>query len=69
MPRRGRAINVNLTVEAREGWQIFADDHGADVTALLEVIGLRLIAQPRSLRLDEVGKAARQLSQRRKRRS
>jgi hypothetical protein len=69
MPRRGRAVNVNLSVEAREGWQIFADEHGTDVTALLEVIGLRLITSPRSLRCDEIGRSARQLSQRRRRRS
>jgi hypothetical protein len=69
-PRYGRAINVNLTPEAREGWQDLADTYGADVTALLEVIGVRLAAGGiRSLRLDEIGRAARELSAARRRRS
>ena len=67
--RRGRAINVNLTAEARDGWQAFADEHGTDVTALLEVIGQRLGGElPRSLRLADIGRQAKTLSQQRRRR-
>ena len=68
-PRYGRAFNVKLTPEARDGWQAFADDQGTDVTALAEVIGQRLAAGGRSLRLDEIGRAARSLSSERRRRS
>jgi hypothetical protein len=69
MPRHGRTVNVNLTVEARQGWQTWADDAGADVTALLEVVGLHLIARPKTLRLDQVGRQARLLSTARRRRA
>jgi hypothetical protein len=70
-PRTGRVIHVNLSPEARDGWQRLADAHGADVTAVLEVIGRHLADHPRaaSLRLGDLGDAARQLSADRRRRS
>jgi hypothetical protein len=67
-PRHGRAINVNLTPPARDGWDRLAEQQGADVTALLEVMGLALLESPRTLRLGEVGRQARVLSQERRRR-
>jgi hypothetical protein len=69
-PRYGRAFNVKLTPAARDdGWQRFADDHGTDVTALAEVIGLRLAAGARSLRLADIAADARRLSSERRRRT
>jgi hypothetical protein len=60
-----------LSPEARDGWQRLADAHGADVTALLEVMGRQLAAHPRagSLRLTDLGDAARHLSAERRRRT
>ena len=62
-------MNVRLSAEARDGWQVWADSLGTTLTALLEVIGLRLAAgNLRSLRLDELGRQARGLSAERRRR-
>ena len=69
VPRHGRAVNVKLSDEARDGWQALADAYGTDLTALVEILGRRLAEQPRSVRLDEIGRAARKLSQERKKRS
>ena len=69
MPRRGAAINVNLSDQAHQGWQAWADRHGTTVTALIETIGLELASRTdTSKRADEIGQRARELSQARKRR-
>lgn len=67
-PRHGRSINVNLTDEAREGWDRLAEEQGSDVTALLEIMGRALLEAPRTLRLNDIGRQARLLSQERRRR-
>jgi len=36
------ALNVSISREAHDGWRDFAAIHGANVTALVEAIGLTL---------------------------
>ncbi len=41
-PKDRRAVNAFLTEEARDGWTRYAQEHGVTLSALLEVLGLRL---------------------------
>lgn len=37
-------LNASLSREAYEGWKSFADAHGLTVAALLEALGLQMVA-------------------------
>lgn len=39
---RKSALNVSISTDAHDGWRDFAAIHGANVTALVEAIGLTL---------------------------
>jgi hypothetical protein len=70
MPRTGAAFNVKFTEEAHDGWDAAAHHHGTNITALAEAIGLELARNPqtKTLRMDTIGRAAKELARQRSRR-